>query len=204
MDPLTALSLAATAAQFIELAAKVIGRLSDFSANLDQAPKAFRQIKTELPLIVDGLRSIDERDREGRLDPQSRVVLYSVVEECQELVAELNTLLDKILPPPGASSWERRWKAVASLSSDTKVEELAKSLGKYIQVLTFHQVVASTRAIDGAAAEETKAEFRWLVPYDRNSSFVGRDGVFKAIEAAFSVPEGVQPRVALWGLGGIG
>lgn len=203
MDPLTALSLAAAAAQFIELAAKVIHRLSDFSADLDQTPKAFRQIKTELPLIVDGLRRIDERNREGSLDPQSRAVLYSVIEECQELVAQLNALLDKILPPPSASSWERKWKAIASLNSDAKIEELAKSLAKYIQVITFHQVVAPASRIESAVLVR-KAEPRWLVPFDRNPSFVGRQEIFKAIEATFNVEEGVQPKAALWGLGGIG
>lgn len=203
MDPITALSLATAAAQFVELAVKVINRLSDFNANIDQAPNAFRQIKTELPLIVDGLRRIDERDRRGGLDPQSRAVLYSVIEECQELVAQLNALLDKILPPPGASSWERKWKAVASLTSDTKVEELAKSLAKYIQIITFHQVVTTPAGL-GSVVEARRAQGRWLVPFDRNPSFVGREEIFNAIESAFTVKEGVQPKVALCGLGGIG
>ncbi|KAH6854701.1 hypothetical protein B0I37DRAFT_302065 [Chaetomium sp. MPI-CAGE-AT-0009] len=207
MDPISAISLAAAAAQFIDLAVKVVNRLVDFGANVDQAPKAFRQIRTELPLIIDGLRRIDDRGREGSQgDSVSRAAVYRVIEECQEVVKQLDELLDKILPSPDASSWERRRKAIASLTSDAKVEELAKSLNKYIQALTFHQVVAST-AIQASTASGTQAEklgIWWLVPFDRNSSFVGRDEIFRTIDATLTVKEGVQPKAALWGLGGIG
>lgn len=81
MDPITAISLAAAAAQFIELAFRVVNRLSDFNANLDQAPKAFRQIQTELPLIVDGLKRIESREREGSLDSTAPSSLYLVIKE---------------------------------------------------------------------------------------------------------------------------
>ena len=129
-----------------------------------------------------------------------------MIEECQGVVKQLDELLDKILPPPGVSSWERRWKAVTSLTSDAKVDELARSLTKYIQALTFHQVVASTTVPRGndTAAGTQKPGIWWLVPFDRNASFVGRGATFSAIDATLAVREGVQPKAALWGLGGIG
>ncbi|KAH6617429.1 hypothetical protein F5144DRAFT_586426 [Chaetomium tenue] len=205
MDPISALSLAAAAAQFIELALKVVSRLADFGANVDQAPKAFRQIMTELPLIIEGLKRIEERSREGgQGDSGSSAAVCLVINECQEVVKQLDELLDKILPSPGASSFGRGWKAVASLASDAKVEELAKSLTKYIQTLTFHQIVVSTTGPASTAAETQKPETWWLVPFDRNSSFVGREEIFKAIDTTLIVKEDVQPRAALWGLGGIG
>jgi hypothetical protein len=205
MDPISAVSLATAAAQFIELAVKVVSRLADFRANVDQAPKAFRQIRTELPLIIEGLKRINDRDREGSQGyTGSSAAVYRVIEECQEVVKQLDELLDKILPSPGASSWERGRKAIASLASDAKVEELARRLTKYIQALTFHQVVASTATQASDAAETQKPGIRWLVPFDRNPSFVGRDEIFRAIDATLTVKEGVQPKAALWGLGGIG
>ncbi|KAL7945051.1 P-loop containing nucleoside triphosphate hydrolase protein [Trichoderma barbatum] len=44
----------------------------------------------------------------------------------------------------------------------------------------------------------------WLVPFDRNSSFVGRNETFTEIDEAFKAQDGYQPAVALCGLGGIG
>ncbi|KAL7904569.1 P-loop containing nucleoside triphosphate hydrolase protein [Trichoderma velutinum] len=44
----------------------------------------------------------------------------------------------------------------------------------------------------------------WLVPFDRNTSFVGRNETFTEINRAFEVKDGSQPRAALCGLGGIG
>lgn len=44
----------------------------------------------------------------------------------------------------------------------------------------------------------------WLVPHGRNASFVGRDAVFQRIDEELTVKEGVQPKAALCGLGGIG
>ncbi|KAL6808471.1 P-loop containing nucleoside triphosphate hydrolase protein [Trichoderma sp. SZMC 28015] len=44
----------------------------------------------------------------------------------------------------------------------------------------------------------------WIVPFDRNISFVGRNETFTEIDQAFEVKDDSQPRAALCGLGGIG
>ncbi|KAK4071755.1 uncharacterized protein Triagg1_5993 [Trichoderma aggressivum f. europaeum] len=44
----------------------------------------------------------------------------------------------------------------------------------------------------------------WLVPFERNFSFVGRNETFTEIDLAFEVKDGSQPRAALCGPGGIG
>lgn len=91
------------------------------------------------------------------------------------------------------------------LTRDAKIEEYATSLSKYIQVLTFHQVVSPATQTSGVPGMEApKPRVWWLVPFDRNSSFVGRHDVFVEVEAALTSKEGTQPKTALWGLGGIG
>lgn len=49
------LALAASIDQFTDLASKVRKRIADLGNSVDQAP-AFRQLKTELPFIIDCLR----------------------------------------------------------------------------------------------------------------------------------------------------
>ncbi|KAK4463265.1 P-loop containing nucleoside triphosphate hydrolase protein [Cladorrhinum samala] len=197
MDPLTALSLAAAILQFVEAGSKIVKRLSEFTADLDDIPRSFRQVRTELPLIIDGLRRINEQVEAGLVESSTEAALLPVVRECLQSAIELNNLLDRIIPPATASSWERRKKAIASLSKDKKVDELARALEKYVRILTFHQVTS-------APAKTSRACF-WFVPFDRNPAFVGRDAVFQAVDQAFNVRTvGSQPKVSLCGLGGIG
>jgi hypothetical protein len=43
-----------------------------------------------------------------------------------------------------------------------------------------------------------------VVPYTRNNKFVGREQLVKSLTAKFTVKEGSQARLALFGLGGVG
>lgn len=206
MDPVSAIGLAAAILQFIDVANKVVARLSDFGDAIEQAPRAFRQIHTELPLIIDCLRRIKVQDNEGILDTLTRNALGPVVQECYKETERLRDLLADILPSAQASSWERRVKAVKSLGSDKKVENIADALAKYVKTLTFHQVLANSATARAPSQPQPVAPWKpfWLVPYDRNLSFVGRDDIFDEIEKTFSVPQDSQPKAALCGLGGIG
>ena len=204
MADLAAVGLASAIAQFVEVGVKVVARLADFSAHLDQAPKAFREVKTELPLIIDGLRRLSEQINAGHLDASTQAALGPVLQECNECARRLEELLEKIIPAADASSWERRKKAIASLSQDRKVDEIADALSRYVRLLIFHQVVGPTVAPLPEPTREQEACPFWVVPYSRNPTFVGREDVFEAIAESFNVREGSQPKAALCGLGGIG
>ena len=199
MDPITAIGLAAAIVQFVDVGSRIVKRLSDFSNHSDQIPKAFRQVKTELPLIIDGVRRIQDQVKSNDISPTSQEALLPVLRECQDAAQKLDGLLEDILPSATASSWERKKKAIASFAHDSKVQDIAETLGKYLRVLTFHQVIN-----DSPAQDQRQNKSSWLVPFDRNPAFVGRDGIFSAIDEALKVREGSQPKVALCGLGGIG
>jgi uncharacterized protein YutE (UPF0331/DUF86 family) len=202
VDALAAVGLASAIVQFIDYATKIINRLADFGAALDQVPKAFKQIKTELPLIIDGVRRIKDQAESCKLNKSTEDALQAVIHECQVETERLNDILEKTIPTVGASSWERRKKAITSLAKDKKVEEIADALGKYVRTLTFHQTIEG--GLRSEALPTPKPKVFWLVPFDRNPSFVGRDGTFKEIDETFKVKEGSQPKAALCGLGGIG
>jgi len=203
MDPISAVGLAAAIVQFIEVATKVVNRLSDFGSDASQIPKTFRQVKIELPLIIDGLRRIHEQAASGSLDPTTEKSLLPVVRECQQTTNKLDVLLDKLMPPAGASSWERRKFAIASLARDKDVEQLTNSIAGFIRVLTFHQVVGPV-AQPGSSNEPETPPSWVLLPFDRNQTFVGRAGIFDKVDLTLDVKAGSQPKAALYGLGGIG
>ena len=199
MDPVTIIGLTAAIVQFVEFGTKIVKRLSDFSNSLDQIPEAFRQVVTILPLIINGARRIQDQAKSNDISPSTQEALLPVLLECRGAAQRLEELLERLLPSTTASSWERKRKALVSLAHDSEVQDIAKALDKYVLVLIFHQV------IDGSARDLPKSvEASWLVPFDRNPAFVGRDEIFGAIDDAFNVREGTQPKAALCGLGGIG
>ncbi|RTE85083.1 hypothetical protein BHE90_000330 [Fusarium euwallaceae] len=203
MDPVSAIGLVAGIIQLVELSTKVTKRLVDFSsaALQDDMPQAFKQIKTALPLIVADLQRIQADGSYAAT--QDQAALHSVVQGCLSETQELDMILEKALPSAEDSSWERRKKALISLKYDKKIDKIAAAMNSYIGILTLHQVVDLSHNFKLENVPSYQESY-WLVPYDKNPSFVGRDHIFKEIESALTVEEGVQPKTALYGLGGIG
>lgn len=125
---------------------------------------------------------------------------------------KLNLILTKTLPPDGASTWQRRMQAIKSLSHDREIQRINSVLGDHIEALTFHHAAAaantsvtlalrdsSQKLVDELAASQQKPTF--LVPFPRDSMFVGREEVF----ATFKQHWGTDTRrIALTGIGGVG
>lgn len=189
--------------QLVELSAKVTKRLVDFSsaALQDDIPQAFKQIKTALPLVVADLQRIQADN--GYAAIRDQAALHGVVQGCLSEAQELDMILEKALPSAGDSSWERRRKALSSLKYDKKIDKIAAVMNNYVGILTLHQVVDLSRNSKFEKPPSYQQVY-WLVPYDKNPSFVGRDAIFEEMESALTVEEGVQPKTALYGLGGIG
>ncbi|KAK4223001.1 short-chain dehydrogenase [Podospora fimiseda] len=197
MDPLTAVSLAGVIVQFVEVGTKTAKRLSDFRDH----------INAKLPLIVEGLDRIKDQVESGLFKPPAQASLVSVIQECCRAAQELNELLERATPSAADSSWQRMGKGIVSLTLDKKINDLDEAIKHYTDVLEFHQIawlIATAGAKSLTAKGESTTRTFWLVPFDRNSSFVGRDTIFQAIDQAFTVSEGSQPKAALCGLGGIG
>lgn len=191
--------------QLGEVGVKVTRRISDFTsaALADSPPRAFKQILTVLPLITSGLEHLKTDVSAGHLDASGKEALASVVKSCLSDIQDLDSVLDKVLPSVGASRRERYTKTLASFRYDKKVEEIVKTIYSYLEPLTFHQVAHISPRPKSEKLIPAQKAF-WLVPFDRNASFVGRDAIFEEIEEQLKVPTGSQPKAVICGLGGIG
>ncbi|KAF8859525.1 hypothetical protein BDZ45DRAFT_725267 [Acephala macrosclerotiorum] len=182
--------------------------LDDFATSVGEVPRAFRHIKTELPLITDSLRRVQNQAKSGMVDSVTIEAVDAVIKDCQQEVSRLEIIFDTTVPAVGDSSWNRRKKAFLSLGKDKNVEEIAESLGRYVQALTLHQAVAGSkpdpRLYPQLQPQTIKQQYFALIPFDRNSNFIERKDVFKQIDDSFKTKEGGQPKAALFGLGGIG
>lgn len=197
-EALAAVGLASSIIAFVDFAQKVVSRLNEFSNDLKDSTNALAQIQTQLPVIIDGLRRIKDRADSGKLDGEAKAALEPIVQDCHRQTKLLSGILDSVLPASDASKWERRKKAIQSLKTDGKVKKASEALIQHLNLLTFHNSTG-----DDLPDSVVKKVF-WVVPFDRNPTFVGRDSLFDQIEKTFKVSKGSQPKVALYGLGGIG
>ena len=55
-----------------------------------------------------------------------------------------------------------------------------------------------------ADAGGSAGEPRFMVPFCRSQDFVGREDILEKLEEGFTPRSDYQPRMALWGLGGVG
>jgi N-terminal domain on NACHT_NTPase and P-loop NTPases len=138
-------SIVSNIAQLVDFGSKVISRLNEFQSSVKETPKTFRQIKTEIPLLVDNLSKTKEAIDAGLIKEGTVRVLLPVVEGCREQVESLDAILAKILPAKGDSRTKRGLKAVSSsLFQDDKVGKISSSIQKYVQILTFYYAAASS------------------------------------------------------------
>jgi hypothetical protein len=202
-EALAVVGVVSSIIQLVDFSAKVVKRLEDFTRSAGEVPRTFRQIKTELPLITNSLRRIQEQAQVKSVDEATIDAVEPVIKDCLREVGRLDAILDKAVPSGEASSWERRKKAFLSLGKDKQVEDIATLIGRYVQVLTLHQAIEGSRPPDSHQAAAKPRSYA-LIPSDRNPKFVEREDVFTQIEKIFNVKEGSQPKTALFGLGGIG
>jgi hypothetical protein len=208
-EALAVIGIVSSIVQIVEFSSKVIQRLDDFASSVGEVPRAFRHIKTELPLIIDSLRRIQDQDRAGALETATVDAVRPVIQDCQQEIKRLESILNRTVPSVGASSWDRRKKAFLSLGKDKDVEQIADSLSRYVRVLTLHQAVEGSKPDSQPPPQKEPIkpqgpQYFMLIPFDRNAHFVDREDVFKQIDESFTVKEGSQPKAALYGLGGIG
>ena len=60
-EAIAAISLVANIVQFISFGSKVAKRLNEFQASVNDIPKVFRDIRIELPLLLDTLQKTEEQ-----------------------------------------------------------------------------------------------------------------------------------------------
>jgi hypothetical protein len=193
-EALAVVGLAAAIIQFVDFSSKIVERLQDFHSSVNEAPNAFRDVKAELPLLLNTLKRTQAQAESGDISRETQEALLPVVEGCRSQVELLDSTLTKTLPKLGDSSWRRGMMAFSSVGQEKKVEQITSTLRKYVQTLTYHQATDPTKLV----IRPSKPCF--MMPFDRDQSFVGREDILQELKSRFKN----QRRVALAGIGGVG
>jgi len=128
-EALAIIGLVSAIVQFVE-------RLQDFHTSVNEVPKAFRDVKVELPLLLNTLKRTQAQADSGALSRETQEALLPVVEGCRSQVELLDSTLVKALPKLGDSSLRRGMMAFSRVGQEKKVEQITSTLRKYVQTLT--------------------------------------------------------------------
>ncbi|KAL9639812.1 MAG: hypothetical protein Q9204_000952 [Flavoplaca sp. TL-2023a] len=217
-EALVALGIIANTVGVIDFTSKIIGRIKDAGENVQNVPKAFRDVQSTLPLLSHALKQTQRRIETGALDEEACSALKPVLQDCSSDISELNGIFDKCLPKDGSSRLHRGWKAAISLRQDKKVEEISELIQKRVQFLTYHHVAApqpSAMATNVLSAEieamhianEKSPKIYSMIPvqcvHATAEDFTGRQEEISSLTSKLS-QSNKHNRVAVVGLGGIG
>ena len=191
---MAAVGFAGSIIQLIDYGSRVAKRLIDFTANVEALPSAFRNVQITLPLILDILKRTRQQIDFGEINQETQTALLPLLNGCKLEVQRLEDLLAGLLPQPSDSPFRKTTKAVSSVFKEKKIEVIASALQKFLQVLTCHQ------ASPFAVRPGLPSEALFMVPFPKDSSFIGRKDVLEAMEERFRDPG----HVALAGIGGVG
>lgn len=110
-EAVAAINLLANIVQFISFGSKVAARLNECQASVNDVPKVFRDIRLELPLLLDTLQKTQEQSESGKITEGTQKALMPVVDGCYNQAELLDEILRKVLVCSEDSPWQRSRKA---------------------------------------------------------------------------------------------
>lgn len=203
------IGLVASIASLVELTAKVVSRLHDFTSKSSELPESFRSLSTRLPLLTATLQHIQSQAEDGRFPDDVAKALKAVVDDTSKQVSDIQISLSKVLPSDGASKFERALKALKSLAKEDKVQRALEKIYGNNDILVLHQ---TTRHVDtGDRILEALSKLSVTpptlpcpssnIPFARDPDFVNRGAIVDQLHQKSALP---ASRTVLVGLGGVG
>ena len=201
--------LVASIASLVELSAKVVSRLHDFTSKSSEVPESFRSLATRLPLLTATLQHIQSQAEIGRFSDNVTKTLKAVVDDTSKQVSDVQISLSRVLPSDGASKLERALKALKSLIKEEKVHQALNKIHKNNDILVLYQ---TTRHVDTGdrileALSKLSVTLPTLpcplstIPFGRDPDFIDRGTLVDQLLDKCALP---TSWTALVGLGGIG
>lgn len=179
MDPLSAIGVAASIAQFVHLGMQVAARLKEYNAAATDVPKALQHISAQLPLLLRSLERVKTGIEVEKVDLDTRCILKGVVAGCMQQVEKIDRIIEKVLLVPGDSLVTKVQKVFVGLKNDEKILAIQKNLQTYISVLILHRVIHGPDASLGVNEDSSYFEVR----VKKISPFLARVETMQNLEA---------------------
>lgn len=127
--------LVASIVQLLELSAKIVSRVYEYTAKANDVPLTFRRLANQLDLLSLPLQQIETQVQSRELGEVASRAIKRVLDDVLADVA----FLERLFPPPKASTFDRGLQALKSLAWEDKVQERIKRIQINVQLLGFHQ-----------------------------------------------------------------
>jgi hypothetical protein len=132
------IGLIASLISLAELSFKAAERVNDYLSN--DAPKSFKQVQSQLPVMIATLRNIHAKLKDGTYLAGDIGDISPVLNECDKELSKLKATLDSCLPKHEASQWRRAWLGLYSMQQEKKVEKRLSNVAKLFQTLTVYEI----------------------------------------------------------------
>ena len=207
----------------ISYGGKIVKRIDEFNHNVKSLPESFVKIRNQLPLLLNVVELLQRQASNGEFDTDTESLLVPVLDGLRKDVEDFDLTLFNVLPSPDASNKEKFTKAIKSVGIQKQMNEFRSSIQDYLNTLTAFQHTRHadslrdlTATIKGQLGRPTnppgyealvycvpkpKLNPVWMVKYDVEEAFVGREEIMSRIETQLT--EG-NHRAALAGIGGVG
>ena len=153
------IGLIASIASIIDLSAKVISRLQDFSSEISAAPESFRSLWNRLPLLTATLQNVQSQAEAGHLPNDVARALKILVDDTSEQISIIQIYLSKTLPSDGTSKLDRALKALKSLAKEDRIQRTLEKIHKNLEILILHQTTRHTDSVDRILEGLSKLSF---------------------------------------------
>ena len=133
------IGLVASIVSLVDLSAKVVSRIHDFTSKFSDVPESFRSLCIQLPLLTVTLQHIQSQAETGHLPDDRTKALKAVVDNTSELVSTVQICLSRVLPSDSASKLKQALKALKSLAKENKVQQALEKIYKNNDLLVLYQ-----------------------------------------------------------------
>lgn len=139
-EAIAVIGVTSSIVQLFEFITRLVDRLKEFGSALKDLPDSLNAVWIQLPLIADSLMKTQAQAAAGYLSPSTVSALEPLVEKCLQNTQRLYEILDRSLPKPDSSGWQRARQALSSLRDDSEVERIANQLRGQLDTLILHHV----------------------------------------------------------------
>ena len=217
-EVVAAVSLLASILQLVDFGSKLVERLNDFVATTKDVPETFRNISFQLPIAITTLQRLRCRIERSELSRNESDALKALVDHSIDLIKDVSSIFEKVIPTKTSSSFEKRLLAFQSLRHDKRVQNASAQLLQNVNYLTFYQsariqdsAIDLAQRLSGAILSTTShaTNFRHGLnlggaPRLADGNFVGRDSELKQLHEMLDLESLKQSLVAVVGMAGIG
>lgn len=117
-EALAVIGLVSAIVQFVDFGSKIVERLQDFHSSLNEVPKAFCDVKVELPQLIDTLKRTQIQAESRALSRQTHKALLPVVEVCRSQVELLTQIARNTACIKGPGAWKLLYEAQYCLNKN--------------------------------------------------------------------------------------